>query len=213
MKNLKSYIGIVFVIALATACNNILDTSPTNVLTDPDVWKSKDAIDAYLGQLYDTIQVEDLEYQIESEGQYLSEFTDEAVRSYTWGRANRQLIPEGIFGWWNYQHVRNINTFLAKINSATVLSAEQRKVYEAEARFCRAMSYFAMVKRYGGVPLVTVAQEYNGGDVKTLQLPRNKEYEIYDFIKAECQAIQSILPETRQEDEQYRATRYAAYAL
>lgn len=213
MKLLKSYIGLICIVSLTISCNNILDTTPTNLLTDPDVWRSKDAIDAYVGKLYDEMQVEDLEYQLVSEGQYLSEFTDEAVRSYTWGGANQQLIPEGIFGWWGYQQIRNINTFLSKVNSAEVLSAEQRKVYEAEARFCRAMDYFAMVKRYGGVPLVKEAQEFKNGDVKTLCLPRNKEYEVYDFIKSECQAIEALLPETRRADEQYRATRYAAYAL
>ena len=88
MKNLKSYIGLVCIVALAVSCNNVLDTSPTNLLNDNHVWSSKNAIDAYMGQLYDEMQVEDLEYHIESEGQYLSEFTDEAVRSYTWGRAN-----------------------------------------------------------------------------------------------------------------------------
>jgi len=213
MKLLKSYIGLICIVSLTISCNNILDTTPTNLLTDPDVWRSKDAIDAYVGKLYDEMHVEDLEYQLVSEGQYLSEFTDEAVRSYTWGGANQQLIPEGIFGWWGYQQIRNINTFLSKVNSAEVLSAEQRKVYEAEARFCRAMDYFAMVKRYGGVPLVKEAQEFKNGDVKTLCLPRNKEYEVYDFIKSECQAIEALLPETRRADEQYRATRYAAYAL
>lgn len=85
MKNLKSYIALVCTVALAVSCNNVLDTSPTNLLNDNQVWNSKNAIDAYLGQLYDSMQVEDLEYQIESEGQYLSEFTDEAVRGRTHG--------------------------------------------------------------------------------------------------------------------------------
>ena len=79
MKLLKSYIGLICIVSLTISCNNILDTTPTNLLTDPDVWRSKDAIDAYVGKLYDEMQVEDLEYQLVSEGQYLSEFTDEAV--------------------------------------------------------------------------------------------------------------------------------------
>ena len=62
-------------------------------------------------------------------------------------------------------------------------------------------------------PWLPLHKKYDGGDVKTLQLPRNKEYEIYDFIKDECQAIQSMLPESREGEDLYRATRYAAYAL
>jgi hypothetical protein len=177
------------------------------------VWSSKDAIDAYLGQLYDEMQVEDFEYQPGTDGQYLSTLTDEAVRAYTWGSANQQLIPEGIYGWWGYVQIRNINLFLESIGTASMLTESQRKMYEAEARFCRAFGYFAMVKRYGGVPLVTKVQKLEGQDVETLRLPRNKEYEIYDFIKAECQAIESLLPEKRTDNEQYRATRYAVNAL
>jgi hypothetical protein len=177
------------------------------------VWSSKDAIDAYLGQLYDEMQVEDFEYQPGTDGQYLSTLTDEAVRAYTWGSANQQLIPEGIYGWGGFVQIRNINLFLESIGTASMLTESQRKMYEAEARFCRAFGYFAMVKRYGGVPLVTKVQKLEGQDVETLRLPRNKEYEIYDFIKAECQAIESLLPEKRTDNEQYRATRYAVNAL
>lgn len=213
MKNLKSYICLLCTAALVFSCNDILETSSTKILTNEKVWSSKDAIDAYLGQLYDEMQVEDFEYQPGTDGQYLSTLTDEAVRAYTWGSANQQLIPEGIYGWWGYVQIRNINLFLESIGTASMLTENQRKMYEAEARFCRAFGYFAMVKRYGGVPLVTKVQKLEGQDVETLRLPRNKEYEIYDFIKAECQAIESFLPEKRADNEQYRATRYAVNAL
>ena len=213
MKNLKSYICLLCTAALVFSCNDILETSSTKILTNEKVWSSKDAIDAYLGQLYDEMQVEDFEYQPGTDGQYLSTLTDEAVRAYTWGSANQQLIPEGIYGWWGYVQIRNINLFLESIGTASMLTESQRKMYEAEARFCRAFGYFAMVKRYGGVPLVTKVQRLEGVDVETLRLPRNKEYEIYDFIKAECQAIESLLPEKRADNEQYRATRYAVNAL
>lgn len=213
MKNLKSYICLLCTAALVFSCNDILETSSTKILTNEKVWSSKDAIDAYLGQLYDEMQVEDFEYQPGTDGQYLSTLTDEAVRAYTWGSANQQLIPEGIYGWWGYVQIRNINLFLESIGTASMLTESQRKMYEAEARFCRAFGYFAMVKRYGGVPLVTKVQKLEGQDVETLRLPRNKEYEIYDFIKAECQAIESLLPEKRTDNEQYRATRYAVNAL
>lgn len=213
MNKFKLYIGIACSVLALGSCNDILDSTPTNILTDPTVWVNKEAIDAYVGKMYDQMQVEDLDYYVGSAAQYLSQVTDEATRSYTWGSANNELIPEGMFGWWGYEQVRNVNTFLGKIQTATVLTQEQRKVYEAEARFCRAMDYFAMVKRYGGVPLITEAQEYNGGDMESLRIPRSKESEVYDFIQKECEEIAAVLPETRADDEKYRATRYAAYAL
>lgn len=213
MNKFKLYIGIACSVLALSSCNDILDTTPTNILTDPTVWVNKEAIDAYVGKMYDQMQVEDLNYYVDSEAQYPSQVTDEATRSYTWGSANNELIPEGMFGWWGYEQVRNVNTFLSKIQTATILTQEQCNVYEAEARFCRAMDYFAMVKRYGGVPLITEAQVYNGGNMESLRIPRSKESEVYDFIQKECEEIAAILPETRADDEKYRATRYAVYAL
>ena len=52
MKNLKSYICLLCTAALVFSCNDILETSSTKILTNEKVWSSKDAIDAYLGQLY-----------------------------------------------------------------------------------------------------------------------------------------------------------------
>lgn len=82
----------------------------------------------------------------------------------------------------------------------------------AEARFIRAFHYFNLVKRLGGVPLITEVQEYDD-DLTALQVPRNKEDEIWDFIRTEMDDIADDLPEVRSENEKYRITRYAAYAL
>lgn len=213
MKRMKLYIGITCMLLLTSSCNNTLDTTPTNILTDATVWSSKEAIDAYLGTLYDQMQVDDIDYTVGTEAQYPSQLTDEAIRSYSWGSANNELIPEGVFGWWGYSQVRNANSFIERVKNATALSAEDRKAYEAEARFCRAMDYFAMVKRYGGIPLITVEQEYDDTNLDELQMPRNQEYEIYDYIRSECEAIAEMLPEARSANEQYRVTRYAVYAL
>ncbi|MEJ7676970.1 MAG: RagB/SusD family nutrient uptake outer membrane protein [Segetibacter sp.] len=65
----------------------------------------------------------------------------------------------------------------------------------AEARFLRANYYFEMVKRMGGVPLITNTLEYDyKGDATSLQRPRAKESDIYDFIISEAEAIKNQLP-------------------
>ena len=69
-----------------------------------------------------------------------------------------------------------------------------------------------MVKRMGGVPLVTSQLIYaGGGDVESLQVPRSKEEEIYDFIYDEIQDIKSNFTET--EDSKTRGNKYIALAL
>lgn len=50
----------------------------------------------------------------------------------------------------------------------------------AEARFIRAFHYFNLVKRYGGVPIVTEVQQYTGPeDLYGLQVSRDKEQEVW----------------------------------
>jgi L-lactate utilization protein LutC len=46
-------------------------------------------------------------------------------------------------------------------------------------------AYFALAKRYGGVPLITAVQKYDG-DVEALKVPRSTEKETWDFVLKEC---------------------------
>src|SRR6185436_19898406 len=92
---------------------------------------------------------------------------------------------------WNYGTIRDID--LAIENIATYgekLDAKTKNQFTAELRFIRAYNYFEMVKRMGGVPLVTKQLIYDfSGDPTPLQLPRAKESEVYDFIASEMDAI------------------------
>ncbi|MDB5110042.1 MAG: RagB/SusD domain protein, partial [Mucilaginibacter sp.] len=61
---------------------------------------------------------------------------------------------------------------------------------KSEFRFLRAFQYFQMVIREGGVPIVTKPLDYDySGNAGPLRQPRNKEYEVYDFIASEMDAI------------------------
>ena len=59
--------------------------------------------------------------------------------------------------WWGYQLVRDLNEFIEKL-PASPIDENIKKQRILEARFLRAFAYFNMVKRYGGVPLITEVQ-------------------------------------------------------
>lgn len=142
------------------------------------------------------------------------EITDEA--KYNFGaQANLLGMKEnGIqangpeLQWWgnSYYTVRSLNEFIDHAAQSTISNVQQRI---AEARFLRAFSYFAMVKRYGGVPLITKVAGIND-DSTTLYPKRNTEKEVYDFILKETDEIAAILPSST---EAGRANRWAALAL
>ena len=210
--NLLYILGLLFIGTGFQSCSDILESSPKDTLTDPSVWGNKDAVNAYLGKLYDQMQTEDFGYMVFDDGGFPSEITDEAVRSYTWGRINNPIIPDDDFGWWGYGALREVNSFIQKIKTAPVSDAEKNR-YEAESRFIRAYHFFAMVKRYGGIPIITEPQDFTGDNMEELQVPRNTEKEVYEFIKSEIDEIVSILPEEWDSANKFRATKYSAYAL
>lgn len=112
-----------------------------------------------------------------------------------------------------YKNIRNCNDFINQLNEATSLADSEKKLLLAESRFIRAMHYFTLVKRYGGVPIISEPQVYDPNNIEALMVPRNKEIEVYDFIVKECQEASADLPEMRDAVEKYRANKYAALAL
>ncbi len=113
----------------------------------------------------------------------------------------------------SYMYIRDLNLFLERDSAATELNPADKARFYAEGRFLRANFYFEMVKRMGGVPLVTSSVLYDAakGDVSTVQVPRAKESDIYDFIISEAEAIKNELPADI--NEKSRASKGAALAM
>lgn len=116
----------------------------------------------------------------------------------------------GEWGNWDYTYIRELNLFIQRASASTKLSEADKSRFLAEARFLRANFYFELVKRMGGVPLVTEASEQIQ-DPLILQKPRAKESEVYDFIISEAESIKDVLPTNA--DEKGRATKGAALAM
>lgn len=215
MKKIIINILLIHCMAFFMYSCDILDTEPRDLLTDEAVWKDPEAIRAFVGKMYDRMQTEDLGWAPHGEAAYLSQATDEAVRSYSWGgTSDGPIIPDGGLDLWDYSAVREANSFLEKIPTSTVLSEDEKKVYIAEARFIRAFYYFTFVKRYGGVPIITKVQEYSGNNLPELQVKRDTEEAVYEFIKTEIDEIKNDLPEVQTNaKDKYRVTKYGALAL
>jgi hypothetical protein len=113
---------------------------------------------------------------------------------------------------WDYGYIRDLNLFIQRATAATKLTDDDKKRFIAEGRFLRANYYFEMVKRMGGVPLITDPLTYDySGNVTPLQKPRAKESEVYDFVISEAEAIKGSLP--AKVDTKSRATTGAALAM
>ncbi len=214
MKNKLLYFLLSFItFSLFFSCKNDLNVSPQNIIQDDVVFSNESAINAYFASLYSDLPIEDFNFIIGggfnngNGASGLSKITDEAMTC---------LNDDGLgigggtsLGWWGYNSVRNVNGFIEKIATAD-FPIEKKNVWLGEAKFIRAYYYFGMVKRYGGVPLITTVQQFTGSNLDELKVPRNTEKEIYDFIAAELDEAAKLLNET---SDAGRANRYVVYAL
>lgn len=225
MKMIKyfSRIALLVLIAkMAASCSNYLETPSFDVITPDAVWKDPKLINGILVNLYDGMEEEPFNYWFRESWRIMNPTTmsDEAQASYQkdpmWDNGNATYTYEdNLFDRFPepFKAIYNCNNFLAQLTNST-LSPDDQKVLEGEVRFIRAWHYFSLVKRYGGVPLITEAQVYTGPEnIPTLQVPRDKESAIYDFIISETQAIAGMLPPTRSGASLYQATSGAAQAL
>ena len=214
MKNIK-YIGALISLLFATmACNN-LDLPPINIIQDKDVFNSESGITSYIVRLYDELPVEGFRFTRDGFNQFntwpaLGNCTGELLLCQTdmvWDSSNGDW-----WQCWRYGSVRNVNYFLQTFPEYSQAYTEaQSNKWLGEAHFIRAYYYFAMVKRYGGVPIIKEVQNYPEQSMEELRVPRNTEQEVYDFVADELDKAIELLPE--KSEQKGRVNKYIAYAL
>lgn len=195
------------IITLSGCIDDVLDRKPLNLISDTDVWQSEQLIDIYLVSLYDAIPIG----FPTSPAAFQANFTDESsyheenppVNNY----GNHSIAQNTTM----YQWIRRANYFLEKIPTSPLEESKIRALI-AECRFIRAYYYFDLVKKYGGMPIITEVQTFDN-NLEELQVPRNKEDEVYEFIRTELDAAIADLPEARDANYSNRATKWVALAL
>jgi len=150
---------------------------------------------------------------------FMNEIADEAMGGWAYFGTSDIFKTQGIHTaggfseWWEYPYAifRALNQFIQTVPtvSPSVMSPGKVKLRVAEARFIRAFNYFSMVKRYGGVPLITKVVPLNGTKDQ-LYPQRNTEQQIYDFVISEMDSVAPVLAATT---DYGRPNMYAALAL
>ncbi len=203
MKNILIFILLAI---LSTSCmKDVLDKKPLDMIPENDVFADKDLMEAYLANVYANMYILTNETPNNSiqdlsdhwNGPFIiNEMADESKTNFIWGwsaaKYGNLRIGGGLLEWWEfgYRCIRDLNFFIENIAESPIDEA-YRKSRLAEARFLRAFNYFAMVKRYGGVPLITEVQGINDAEEKLFP-KRATEKEIYDFV---IQEMDQILPD------------------
>lgn len=110
---------------------------------------------------------------------------------------------------WHYKGIRNANIFLENIDRVGDIPDVTKKAMKAEASVLKALMYYDMFKRYGGVPIVD--KSLSGSD--TLMIPRNTVEEVVNYIVKKCDDAIPSLPDSYESNARGRITKGAALAL
>jgi hypothetical protein len=190
--------------------SDFLDVPPKQVLPTELVFSDPALVLSVLGDLYNRVaDFSGLDNGWASFADFSESFPSENgsyffVQRTGWGF--------GEWSTWDYGYIRDLNLFIQRATAATKLTDADKSRFIAEARFLRAQYYFELVKRMGGVPLITEPLEYDySGNVTPLQKPRSKESDIYDFVISEAEAVKDDLP--ADVNTKSRATKAAALAM
>ena len=214
---MKKLFFILILMGAIFSCEDPFELTPTDIISESIVFEDEGLVNAYVNDLYNRTQ-----FHMTSGGTNINMgFIN------SWGGEHRNFAPwQAAFGqvtntpydengarlldYWPYNNIRQANVLIENLGQSTTLDEGFIAQKIAEARFIRGWEYFEMVKRFGGVPIVTNALGIDASDGE-LFVSRNSEKEVYDFIGSEMDAIAAILPDVA--DNGGSATKWAAIAL
>ena len=205
MKKIFKYtLAIVLSLGLCS-CDKLFDSLEGDLtkMSEDDMISSQAGLERLLSDVYSAIPMD--AFNTKDENTTLASYSKNCNYSID------------VTGFWNYTKLRSINYFILQVDEAlekNYISEATHDSMKGEALFARAYCYFAMVRRYGGVPIVTepLDEKYDGEKNEGLYVPRSTEKDTWDFVISELDKAAELLPE-KQAAGSYRATKWAALGL
>ena len=224
MKIKSLYIFIALCCAGFISCVD-LDLEPKGQFSESDFFGSESGVQTYFAGLYGWLPIEDFLYAANNSRGYRNSNNIDNSGSDAWGTWESQKHLEGSMcgefvgpnqvnndgpNYWRYDRIRDVNTFINNFEKYKSNFTETKyNEFLGEARFLRAYIYSGMVKRYGGIPIISEVQDPMD-DIEVLSVRRDKEYDVYKFIYEDLKFASENMTATANK---YRATRWTALAL
>lgn len=204
-----------------TACNKVnsyLDKAESGGISDKELFNDYAQTDAFLANIYSTgigagdwMPVYSFTYAAACDEAKCPYPFAYGTINFTNGLVSPTNNPIDIWAK-SYQNLRKVNTFLQYIDNLPVSSSAQEEGktrMKGEAYFLRAFFYHELYRRYGAVPLIDKPLNID----EDLQIPRNSEDEVVEFIVKDCETAASLLPATYSAANLGRAPKGAAMLL
>jgi hypothetical protein len=204
-KSISAFLFSVLLLAGGSGCKKFLDVTPIDNLAGNDFWQTKSDFNAFALGIYSNFRTyTEISNQFfvttgdlrcaptNTTPSYSTTYFIADLRSNALGT---MLARSAYTGWtitkWNsfYAIIQEANILYLQAGKSTVLSASDKKYFQAEAVFQRCLAYFLMVRIYGDVPYYTDAYH-------TIALPRTNMVTVLKNCIADLSAVKDDLPWT-----------------
>ena len=221
MKKIVIFLSTFVLLFAWTGCDDFLDTTPTDKISDKVVWEDANTVTLYCNTFYVYIDRYGL---FNNASQFNGNLTEGLTETFKYGSnvpgsrmGDANLIvfnpsrigpDQNSLGVWTvtYERIRRINEFLVNIADFSTLDAATNRLFEAQARFFRAYLYFQLAKRHGGVILYT---DLNFEKDKN----RSSAAETWNLIESDLDFAAANLPATWDAANEGRITKGAVFAF
>lgn len=220
MKNILKCCVAALVLAGGVSCTDLLDMTPTNLVSDKTMWEKTETAEWAVNSLYTYV------YSVVANQSVvgLTESLTDMMKYGSYNYNSLAFVPSefaygedhtikatyvnAYMGYWGtrYSQITKINEAYSNLKKYGKMSDTDKTRLEAEIRFMRAYVYFDLVKRYKEV---IIYDENMDAIVKDKAL--STEEQAWDFIQADFDFAADKLPV--KEDAKGRLDRGAAYAM
>ena len=219
-KNILKCCAAALVLAGGVSCTDLLDMTPTNLVSDKTMWEKTEtaewAVNSLYTYVYSVIANQSVVGLTESltdmmkYGSYNYNSLAFVPSEFAYGEDHtiKATYVNAYMGYWGtrYNQITKINEAYSNLKKYGKMSDTDKTRLEAEIRFMRAYVYFDLVKRYKEV---IIYDENMDAIVKDKAL--STEEQAWDFIQADFDFAADKLPV--KEDAKGRLDRGAAYAM
>lgn len=185
---------------LASSCVD-LDIAPKNIVTSETLLSSESGMDIYMARMYSNMPFEDFKYMAQWGLNYNGWLNATGIEG-TGEAMNRDGICHAFTGednaYWGqaFALLRDANFLIENLpvyeNSFPKITYNH---YLGEAYYVRATVFYAMARRFGGVPLVTRVIKYPESSDK-LEVPRSSEEDTWNQVLADYDMAASLMQST-----------------
>ena len=210
------------VIGLAGCDHDILDNTPLTEISENDIWNDPALVEAYVNARYNHVGhgwTETMESSVVDETAHTASRGCEPINQGYVSASDLGRMNGAWYGWdyraWSteWEQIANCNIFFERIGQVPFEDESYRNQMIGEVRFIRVLTYWDLIRRWGGLPIITKSFTINDQE-EILNQTRASYKDCIDFLIGQLDSAVTELPARYiASGDQGRATSVAALSL